>query len=273
MSRGHDQRPGQRHAGAHRVPAQLGADLGHRPVQVDGDHVALVFARLDIRQVLRRVGLELLEEHPVGGDLAQRLPVGRARHRDRDRAGRPVPGQPDHPDVVAEVLAAELRADADPPGDAEHLLFQLAVAEAVPRRRALLGQRVQVLGRRVLGGLQRELGAGPADHDGQVIRRARGGAERADLLLEEREHPGRVQHGLGLLVQERLVGRPAALGHEQELVLVPGGGVDLHLRGQVAAGVLLGPTWSAARAGSTAGSAWCRRHRRRARCAPRHARR
>ena len=30
-------------------------------------------------------------------------------------------GQPDHAHVVAEVLAAELRADADPPGDAEHL--------------------------------------------------------------------------------------------------------------------------------------------------------
>ena len=81
-------------------------------------------------------------------------------------ASDPVPGQPDHPHVVAEVLAAELRADADPPGDAEHLLLKLAVAEAVPRGRALLGQRVQVLqGRRVLGGIQRELGAGPADHD------------------------------------------------------------------------------------------------------------
>ena len=57
----------------------------------------------------------------------------------------------------------------------------------------------------------------------------------------KREHPGRVQHGLGLLVQERLVGRPAALGHEQELVLLPAGGVDLHLGGQVAAGVLLFP--------------------------------
>ncbi len=53
---------------------------------------------------------------PSGGDLRQRLPVGRAGDRDRDRAGRAVPGQPDHPHVVAEVLAAELRADADASG-------------------------------------------------------------------------------------------------------------------------------------------------------------
>ncbi len=32
-----------------------------------------------------------------------------------------MPGQPDHADVVAEVLAAELRADADLRGELEHL--------------------------------------------------------------------------------------------------------------------------------------------------------
>src|SRR5260370_12282525 len=62
----------------------------------------------------------------------------------------------------------------------QDLLLELAVAEPVPGRRTRGGQRVQVLRRRVLGGLQRELGAGPADHDGQVVRRARGGTERAD---------------------------------------------------------------------------------------------
>ncbi len=57
------------------------------------------------------------------------------------------------------------------------------------------------------------------------------------------EHPLRVQHGLRLLVEEGLVGRAAALGHEQELVLRPvtRHRVDLDLRGQVGAGVLLLP--------------------------------
>jgi hypothetical protein len=42
-----------------------------------------------------------------------------------------VPGQPDDPDVVAEVLAAELGADADLAGQLEYLLLELGVAEAV----------------------------------------------------------------------------------------------------------------------------------------------
>ena len=69
--------------------------------------------------------------------------------------------------------------------------------------------------------------------------------ERADLLVEELQHPLGVQDGLGLLVEERLVRRAAALGHEEELVLGlvarPGRRVELDLRGQVRAGVLLLP--------------------------------
>src|SRR5215470_10397507 len=48
-----------------------------------------------------------------------------------------------------------------------------------------------------------------ADHDRQVVGRAGGRAQGPDLLLQEREHGGGVEHGLGLLVQERLVGRAA----------------------------------------------------------------
>ena len=202
-----------------------------------------------VGQVRRRVGLELLEEHALRGDLAQRLPVGRARHRDRDRARRAVAGQPDHPHVVAEVLAAELRADPEALRELEDLLLELEVAEPVRRQRSRRRQVVEVVGRGVLRGLEGELRAGPADHHRQVVRRAGGGAERADLLVEEAEHPRRVQHRLRLLVEEGLVGRAAALGHEEELVLrlpaavdgVVGGRVDLDLRRQVGAGVLLLP--------------------------------
>ena len=56
---------------------------------------------------------ELLEEHAVRRDLAQRLAIGGARHRDPDRARCAVTRQADHPYVVTEVLAAELRADAE----------------------------------------------------------------------------------------------------------------------------------------------------------------
>ena len=69
------------------------------------------------------------DESALGSDLAQRLTVGRTRHGDADRARRTVAREADHPDVVAEVLAAELGADTGPPGDLEDLLLKLGVAE------------------------------------------------------------------------------------------------------------------------------------------------
>ncbi len=247
MSRATTSGPGQREPGLHRVLRQLGEDLGHRPVEVDAHDICLCrpsWVARRRRQVLRRVRLELLEEDALGGDLAERLPVRRARHRDGDRARGAVPGQSDHAHVVAEVLAAELGADAERLGQLEDLLLQLEVPEAVGRHRALGREVVEVVRGGVLRGLERELRRRAADDDRQVVRRARGGAERADLLVEELQHPRRVQDRLGLLEEEGLVGRAAALGHEEELVLrrpVVLGRVDLDLRGQVGAGVLLLP--------------------------------
>ena len=82
----------------------------------------------------RRVTLELLEEEAFGGDLAEHLAVGRARHGDRHRAARAVPREAHDADVVAEVLAAELGADAGGLRQRQDLLFEVEVAEAVTRR-------------------------------------------------------------------------------------------------------------------------------------------
>ena len=83
---------------------------------------------VDLGQEARRVGLELLEEDAVGGDLAEDLAVGRARDADADRQAGAVARQADHAHVVAEILAAELRADAEAAGQLEHLLLEIAVA-------------------------------------------------------------------------------------------------------------------------------------------------
>ena len=53
----------------------------------------------------------------------------------RDRARRAVARQADHAHVVAEVLAAELRADAGLLRELEHLRLELEVAEAAAERR------------------------------------------------------------------------------------------------------------------------------------------
>ena len=154
-----------------------------------------------------------------------------------------MPRQPDHPHVVAEVLPAELGADAELAGELQHLLLQVAVAEGVAQFRTRARQRVEVARRRQLGDLEGVLGRHPADDDGEVVGRAGGGAERAQLLVEERRQPARVQQRLRLLVEERLVRRAPTLGQHQQFVLrrLPGHRVQLDLGGQVGAGVALLP--------------------------------
>jgi hypothetical protein len=149
--------------------------------------------------------------------------------------------QPHDAHVVAEVLAAELRADAELLCEREHLGLERHVAEAAAAVVAGRRKRVEVARRGVLGGLERVLRAGSTDDDREVVGRARGRAERLQVLLEEGPHRLRVQERLGLLVEVALVRRASALGHEEQLVGVSVGRVELDLRGQVVARVLLGP--------------------------------
>ena len=156
-----------------------------------------------------------------------------------DRAARAVAGQADDAHVVAEVLAAELGADAGLLGELQHLALQLDVAEAVAEQAALGRQAVEVAGAGQLGGLHGHLGRRAADDDGEVVRRAGRGAERLHLLEQPRQQGRLVEQRLGLLEQVALVRAAAALGHEQELVGVAVGRRDLDLRRQVVARVAL----------------------------------
>lgn len=58
-----------------------------------------------------------------------------------------------------------------------------------------------------------------------------------NVFLEELHERGFVEQRLGLLIEERLVGRAAALGHKQKLVAAAFGGVEINLRGQIGFGV------------------------------------
>ena len=104
-------------------------------------------------------------------------------------------------------------------GHLEDLLLEVVVAERVAELGALGGQGVEVAGGGELRDLERVLGRHAADDDGEVVRRAGRRAERAQLLVQERAEPLGVQQRLRLLVEEGLVGRAAALGHHEELVL------------------------------------------------------
>jgi hypothetical protein len=86
---------------------------------------------VDLRQILRRIGLKLLEEDAVPGDLALGLAVGRAGDAEADRQRGAVAGQADDADIVTEILAAELGADAGLLGQLVDLGFHFEVAEGV----------------------------------------------------------------------------------------------------------------------------------------------
>ena len=72
-----DEWSGQRQPGAHGVFRQFGADLGHRAGEIDAYDVVIEVLVGDVRKVVGRVALELLEEHPFRGDLPERLAVSR----------------------------------------------------------------------------------------------------------------------------------------------------------------------------------------------------
>ena len=80
---------------------------------------------------------------------------------------------------MAEVLAPELRTDAELLGLRPDLGLHLEIAEGMPVGRSVHRQPVEVLGARVFGDLERILRARAAHDNGEVIRRARGRAELA----------------------------------------------------------------------------------------------
>ena len=146
----------------------------------------------------------------------------------------------DHAHVVHEVLAAELSADTALLADPEHLLLPLQVTEAAAALVARSGQLVEVAGRSLLHGREAHLCRRTADADGQVVGRAGRRTEVEDMGLDEIGQRFLVQQRLGLLVEEGLVGRTAALGDEEELVLHAGvASVDVDLRRKVRARILL----------------------------------
>src|SRR5579859_774673 len=147
--------------------------------------------------------------------------------------------QADHADIVAEILAAELRADAGLARESQHLRLESGVAESLAELAAGSRQRVEIAATRKLHRLERELRRRAADYDREVIGRTGRGAEGADLLVDELHQRLRVQHRLGLLVEERLVGGAAALGDEEQVVLVALVGEEIDLRRQIVAGVHL----------------------------------
>ena len=238
---GDDERTSKRETRGDGMLRKLGADVRHGTVEVDLHDLGGIgmLARVG-RNKAAGILLKLLNPDAILIDLGLGVAVRGTRDGEANRTRGTVTRQADDADVEGEPLAAELRADAELMRDLEELSLERDIAEGaavlVTRRR----ERVVVMGRGQLDGLHGRLGGGAADDEREVIRRARGGAERLHLLGQELDEGLRVQDGLGLLVEVALVGGASALGDEEELELRSAHSGDVDLRRQIRASILLG---------------------------------
>ena len=121
---------------------------------------------LDFGEEAGGVAFEVFEEDAFRGDFTEGLPVRRTAHADADGQAGPVAGEPNDPDVEAEVLAAELGPDAALAGEFENFFLQLGTTYGMAAFVARGGQVVEVTGAGQLHRLQVHLGGGATDHHG-----------------------------------------------------------------------------------------------------------
>ena len=233
----HDDGAVEREACRDGVFGELGKDFVHGAVEVDFDNVAFALAAHRFGDEFGGVGVEFFNPQTFAVDFGLDVAVGRAADAEAHGAGSAMAREADHADVVGEIFAAELGAEAEFLAALLKLFFEFDVAESVSEFVALGGKRVVVFHRSLLDGFEVFLGRGAADDKSDVVGRTCCGAERLHFLDEERKEGVGVEQGLGLLIEICLIGRAAAFGHEEEVVFIVLGGVDVDLGGEVAAGV------------------------------------
>lgn len=147
--------------------------------------------------------------------------------------------QADDAYIERKVFPAKLGADSAFARGLKHLFFKFDIAKGAAVFVAGGGEIVVILRGGEFDVFHRRFGRGTADDEGQMVGRARGGAERGHFITEELHDALRIEHGAGLLIKEGFVGRAAAFGDEKKFIGVAIGGIQIELGGQVGAGVLL----------------------------------
>ena len=155
---GDDNRPCQRKLRLDRMLGQLLQNFGHRLVEVDLHDMRGKLFLVDIRHVLRGVGFQLFQEDAFLGDLALGLTICGARHADADWQRCAMARQADNTHVMAEIFAAELRADAQRLGQLVDFGFHFQIAERVAGFRTRRRQAVEIARGGELDGLEVHLG-------------------------------------------------------------------------------------------------------------------
>ena len=160
-------------------------DVAQRPVQIELDGLRPVFYALRIRDKLARVMFQLLQPDAVFVDFGFDVSVGGAGKRHCDRAGAAVPRQANHANVVGEVFAAKLCADAELAAGFEQRRFQRRIAKRLAQFVSAGGQIVVIFCRSQLRHLQRLVRRQAPYDKGDVVRRAGGGAQRLHFFNQE----------------------------------------------------------------------------------------
>ena len=237
----HDNGAFQVHASAHGILCKFLTHSIDALVEVDF-HTLAAFARHAqcFGDEFGGVAVHLLKPDAVAVDFGLDVAVGRAAHAHADGAAGAMSRQTHHANVVGKCLAAELCAQANLVCLDQQFLLQVDVAEGATRLVARGGQVIVVFDRCQFHGEQVFLGAGAANHEGDVIGRAGCSAQALHLLHEEGQQGAFVlDGGLGHGVEVGLVGRAAALGNHDEAVFGTLHCLDVDLSGQVATGVHL----------------------------------
>src|SRR5947207_1641044 len=110
---------------------------------------------------------------------------------------------------MREVFAAKLGTNAALAGQCEDFFLKLKIPESPPASGAGGGEVVEISCRGQLDGFQAGFRGGAADDNGNVIRRAGGGAEVLQMGIDECGKVKLIEHGGGGLVKEGFVGGAA----------------------------------------------------------------
>jgi hypothetical protein len=187
MSRADHDGAGQQQRVAHLEGGQLLQRLAHGPGQVDPVAVGRGAPhRYCSGKQASRVAIQLLDEQTVPGDLRPDVAVGGTGDRHAHRAAGAVARQADDPDVMGEVFAAELRPDPELLGRRSRRPSSSTSRNARPCSLPVVGRPSSSRRRSQLDGLQDRVRASAADHEGDVIRRARRGTQALHLLHQVR---------------------------------------------------------------------------------------
>lgn len=180
-----DDREGERKKSIERMIRELIEYLRNRMVEVDIEKMRGKILIVDIRNVFWRIGLKMIKENEVIGDIEIRMKVGRKGKEDEDRKRREVEGKEDEEKVMEEIFEEEMREEKERMGKIVNLWLNLKVEEGVEGLREFGRKDVEIESGRKIKSIKVNLRRSEENEDGKMIGREGGCEEDKDFVIEE----------------------------------------------------------------------------------------